>query len=81
MTSEFLYTLLQYGAPVIIGFLTGLIFKAAFTRTMQDKIRSYQKDLVASESERLKLEHENKMLQNKVVYMERNFSGDRVLLN
>lgn len=81
MFSPILNIVMQYGGPMVVGIVAGLICKAYFAGQMQNKIRGYQSDIVKSHAKILELEAKNGHLEKRIKEIEGNFSKDRIFMN
>lgn len=81
MFSPLLNILLQYGGPVLVGTLAGLIFKAYFASHYQSKIREYQDDILKSHAKILELEAKNDSLEKRVKQKEVLFAKEALFMN
>lgn len=81
MFSPLINMVMQYGAPVLVGIVVGLICKAYFASQMQNKIRGYQSDIVKSHSKILELEATNGRLEKRIADLEGSFTKDRIFMN
>lgn len=81
MIYPLLNILLQYGGPVAIGIIVGLLFKAYFATRFQHKMRDYQGEIIRSHEIILELEEKNGKLENKVKEFENSFTKESYILN
>lgn len=81
MSSQILPILLQYICPLFLGVILGLIVNATIVKKMQKKLHEYREKLAKSESQLLKLEHENKLLSEQLENIQKKIPTERIFLN
>ena len=81
MYSPLLNIVMQYGGPVLVGIIAGLICRAYFATQMQGKIRGYQGDIIKSHSKILELEAKNDQLEKRIKELEGTFIKDKIFMN
>ncbi|TDH26126.1 hypothetical protein EXU57_11575 [Segetibacter sp. 3557_3] len=81
MTLQTFQLLFQLVAPLFIGIIIGLVFRATFTKKLQHKVRDYRKQIIQCQSDLIRKEHEFEMLQQQLHDSEERLRNQRLFLN